>query len=88
MLWGYGYPHMCSETYLSVGLSYRFLVFRLSAVCVNAEAATDLAAFEEVLLRKIFEAFVATLDDVFSFLAITNLFINQTPAPHSAGSVI
>jgi hypothetical protein len=42
----------------------------LSGACVSADAATLFAAFDDLGLERIFEAFEATLLDVFSFFAI------------------
>ena len=50
------------------GLIYFF--FFLSGRCVSADAATDFCAFVDVLLRRILDAFVPTLFDVFSFFAM------------------
>ena len=51
----------------------KYHFFFLFGACVNAEAATDLAALDDLGLLKILEAFEATGFDVFSFLAI---FVN------------
>ena len=60
----------------------------LSAACVSAEAATDLAAFDELGLLNIFAAFDATELDVFSFRAmlaslLQNAEATSTPRPDS-----
>ena len=47
-----------------------YFLFFLSGACVNAEPATDFAAFELFGLRRIFDALLATFFEVFSFLAI------------------
>ena len=57
------------------GVDHLRLPFERSGAWLSAEAATDFCAGVDFGLDRIFDAFEATLDDVFSFFAMMGLSV-------------